>query len=139
VHCFGLSFCFPADRRETIGAAVYAGITAAVTFFASIHFAFGWVLGQLFLWAAWVAFMSWMIARVGLRRESMWWDARKEGEGGALGGGEKIGSIGRRGETGNGALEDRDVEGKGDPRDSGASEEADEDYPNTIIEVKRAP
>lgn len=61
---------------------VYVGITAAVTFTASVHFAFGWVLGQLFLWAAWVAFVSWAITKVGLRHERAWWNARREGRGG---------------------------------------------------------
>jgi hypothetical protein len=121
----------------SFAAAVYAGITAAVTFTTSIHFAFGWVLGQLFLWAAWVAFMSWVITRIGLQRESTWWEARKGGESGALAGGEKTGLIGRRGEIR--TVGEGDVKEKGDPQGSGVPEEAEEDDPNAIIEVKRVP
>lgn len=63
----------------TFAVAIYAGLTAAVTFSTPVSFAFGWVLGQLFLWAAFVALVSWFITRIGLRREKAWWDAKGAG------------------------------------------------------------
>ncbi|KAK7467325.1 hypothetical protein VKT23_004382 [Stygiomarasmius scandens] len=53
--------------------AVYCGITAAVTWAASLNFAFGWVLGQLFIWALVSAYGCYLLARRGLRKEEAWW------------------------------------------------------------------
>ena len=61
--------------------AVYAGITAAVTFKTSHRFAFAFVLGQFFVWALWTAFICWGITRSGLRKEREWWHATRQGEG----------------------------------------------------------
>jgi len=61
-----------------LSTAVYVGITAAVVFSAPVQFAFGWVLGQLFMWAAWTAFICWVITRYGLIKERAWWNARRE-------------------------------------------------------------
>jgi hypothetical protein len=122
----------------TFAVAVYAGVTAAVTFAASVHFAFGWVLGQLFLWAAWVAFISWVITRAGLQREAAWWDARREGEGGALVGGEK-----RREGEGKGegkrrvVVGEKAAKGKGDPEGSGAAGKGHGDDPAATVEEKQ--
>jgi len=59
-----------------ISGAVYCGLTAAVTWGAPLNFAFGWVLGQFFLWAL----VSWVgchfLARRGLQRERAYWDNR---------------------------------------------------------------
>jgi hypothetical protein len=59
-----------------IAGAVYCGLTAAVTWGADLNFAFGWVLGQFFIWA----FVSWVgchwLARRGLQRERAYWDQR---------------------------------------------------------------
>jgi hypothetical protein len=52
----------------------YFGITCAVTCGAPLHFAFGWVLGQFFIWAAMTAAGSWWLANRGLKREREWWD-----------------------------------------------------------------
>ncbi|KAJ3751839.1 hypothetical protein EV360DRAFT_89313 [Lentinula raphanica] len=56
--------------------AIYCGLTAAVTWAATLNFAFGWVLGQFFIWA----FLSWagchLLARRGLERERAYWDQR---------------------------------------------------------------
>ncbi|KAF5373957.1 hypothetical protein D9758_000711 [Tetrapyrgos nigripes] len=70
-------------------AAVYCGITAAVTWATPLNFAFGWVLGQFFMWIFVSAFGCYFLARRGLARERAWWAARgtdlkldKEGPGG---------------------------------------------------------
>ncbi|KAJ3936195.1 MAG: hypothetical protein NXY57DRAFT_282756 [Lentinula lateritia] len=59
-----------------ISGAIYCGLTAAVTWAATLNFAFGWVLGQFFIWA----FVSWVgchfLARRGLKRERAYWDDR---------------------------------------------------------------
>ncbi|KAJ3999890.1 hypothetical protein F5050DRAFT_1734634 [Lentinula boryana] len=76
--------------------AIYCGLTAAVTWAATLNFAFGWVLGQFFIWA----FLSWtgchFLARRGLARERAYWDNRgrtlfkeKTGPGGINEGGEE--------------------------------------------------
>lgn len=121
----------------TCAAAVYCGLTAAVTFSASVHFAFGWVLGQLFLWAAWVAFVSWVITRVGLQKERAWWDARRKGEGGIFVDGEKRRLDEGRGETGDRAAGEKHVKEGEDPQSSGAAREAYGYDPNAIMEEKR--
>jgi hypothetical protein len=123
----------------TFAVAVYVGVTAAVTFAASIHFAFGWVLGQLFIWAALVGFISWIITRIGLRRERAWWDARMEGEA-AFGPGEKKKRFGEEGgEMGNGATRDRDVKEKRDPQGSGTAVDDDRDDSNDYRDEKKKP
>ncbi|KAJ3985818.1 hypothetical protein F5890DRAFT_1564667 [Lentinula detonsa] len=76
--------------------AIYCGLTATVTWAATLNFAFGWVLGQFFIWA----FLSWIgchfLARRGLERERAYWDNRgrtlfkeKTGPGGINEGGEE--------------------------------------------------
>ncbi|KIK70102.1 hypothetical protein GYMLUDRAFT_236531 [Collybiopsis luxurians FD-317 M1] len=56
--------------------AIYCGLTAAVTWGAPLNFAFGWVLGQLFIWA----FLSFIgcrfLTRRGLERERAYWQHR---------------------------------------------------------------
>jgi len=59
---------------------LYMGLTAAVTWGAPLHFAFGWVLGQFFLWAALAALGCWWLTRRGLREESRWWEVNRRGE-----------------------------------------------------------
>ncbi|THU85657.1 hypothetical protein K435DRAFT_843182 [Dendrothele bispora CBS 962.96] len=56
--------------------AVYCGITAAVTWAAPLNFAFGWVLGQLFMWAFVSAVGCYFLSKRGLRREEAWWAQR---------------------------------------------------------------
>lgn len=58
---------------------VYFGITAAVTWTTPLDFAFAWVLGQLFLWAAVGAAGNWVISRWGLARERKWWNEERHG------------------------------------------------------------
>jgi len=55
---------------------VYCGITAAVTWGSPLNFAFGWVLGQFFIWAFVAAVGCYFLARRGLRRERAYWSKR---------------------------------------------------------------
>jgi hypothetical protein len=65
---------------------LYVGITAAVTWAAPFGFAFGWVLGQFFIWAAISVVGSWLLTRQGLAMERQWWCSQKHAEkGGSLG------------------------------------------------------
>ncbi|KAF8995698.1 hypothetical protein BDQ17DRAFT_1412087 [Cyathus striatus] len=73
----------------TLSTLVYTGITAAVTWASPLQFAFGWVLGQFFLWAGVSALGCVWITRRELRRERVWFE---EGEGRRLGG---LGRCGR--------------------------------------------
>lgn len=57
---------------------VHAGVTAAVAWGSSYHFAFGFVLGLFFIWAIVAGFGSWFIARTQLRKEHEAW-ARTHG------------------------------------------------------------
>jgi hypothetical protein len=107
----------------TFAVAVYVGVTAAVTFAASVHFAFGWVLGQLFLWAAWVAVVSWVITKVGLRKEAEWWNARREAEGGTLVDEKRRMSE----EKDDRVVGEKSEKGKGDPQGSGAGDAIGDD------------
>lgn len=53
---------------------LFVGITAAVTWASRLGFAFGWVLGQFFLWAGVSSLGSWALARWGLAKEKQWWN-----------------------------------------------------------------
>ena len=55
----------------------FVGITAAVTWACRLEFAFGWVLGQFFLWAGVASLGSWAIARWGLEKEKRWWNSQE--------------------------------------------------------------
>jgi len=59
---------------------LYVGITAAVTWAAPFDFAFGWVLGQFFIWAAVSALGSWMLTKWCLAAERHWWSQQKHAE-----------------------------------------------------------
>ena len=64
---------------------LYIGITAAVTWAAPFNFAFGWVLGQFFIWAAVSAIGSWVLTKWDLAMEGQWWSKQKYAEkGGSL-------------------------------------------------------
>lgn len=54
---------------------LYFGITAAVTWASPFDFAFGWVLGQFFVWAAVATVGSEMLRKWGLRKERTWWES----------------------------------------------------------------
>ncbi|KAF5340781.1 hypothetical protein D9611_007521 [Ephemerocybe angulata] len=57
----------------TICSLLYCGVTALVSWLAPLHFAFGWVLGQMFIWGAVCAFgCRYMVLR-GLKKEREWW------------------------------------------------------------------
>jgi len=56
--------------------AFYFGITAAVAWGSPLNFAFGYTLGQFFIWAAVSAAITTAIVKRGLRRERAWWAAR---------------------------------------------------------------
>jgi hypothetical protein len=58
---------------------IYTGLTAAVTWGASFRFAFGWVLGQFFLWMIVAGVGSWWLACRELRKEYEWWANGKGG------------------------------------------------------------
>jgi hypothetical protein len=58
---------------------VYAGLTAAVTWGAQFRFAFGWVLGQFFIWMIVAAIGSWLLAWRELKVEYRCW-AQEKGE-----------------------------------------------------------
>ncbi|KAF8964249.1 hypothetical protein BDZ97DRAFT_1817186 [Flammula alnicola] len=58
----------------TISAAVYCGVTAAVTWTTSLRFAFAWTLGQLFVWAGVSALGCRIIAKRSLKNERKWWE-----------------------------------------------------------------
>lgn len=58
---------------------VYAAITAAVTWGSPLNFAFGWVLGQLFLWMGVAAFGCWILVRRGMAEEKRWWAEKVAG------------------------------------------------------------
>lgn len=90
----------------TIAAIVYVAITSAVTWgapyvsylfshvyrrrrvstltrshlFSSLHFAFGWVLGQFFLWALVAGVGCYLLTRTGLKRERIWWEKNCESQ-----------------------------------------------------------
>lgn len=64
----------------SIACFVYVGITAAVTWAAPYDFAFGYVLGQFFIWAAVAAVGSKLLTRWGLKRELEWWRNQKHTE-----------------------------------------------------------
>ncbi|KAF8315424.1 hypothetical protein DL93DRAFT_2155295 [Clavulina sp. PMI_390] len=53
---------------------LYTGITAAVTWAAPLNFAFGYILGQLFLWLAVASLGSWAMVHWGLKRERAWFE-----------------------------------------------------------------
>jgi hypothetical protein len=59
---------------------VYTAITAAVTWGSPLNFAFGWVLGQLFLWMGVAAFGCWYLVRRGRNTEKRWWAERVAGK-----------------------------------------------------------
>ncbi|KAF9522578.1 hypothetical protein CPB83DRAFT_864229 [Crepidotus variabilis] len=61
-----------------ISSAVYCGATAAVTWTTPFRFAFGYTLGQLFIWGALSAVGCKLLARKGLRDERKWLQSRKE-------------------------------------------------------------
>ncbi|TFK37733.1 hypothetical protein BDQ12DRAFT_723815 [Crucibulum laeve] len=61
----------------TVAAVVYCGITAAVTWGSPLQFAFGWVLGQFFLWIGVSAAGCVWIVKRGMRREREWWNEQK--------------------------------------------------------------
>lgn len=54
---------------------LYFGITAAVTWASPFDFAFGWVLGQFFVWAAVATVGSEVLRKWGLRKERTWWES----------------------------------------------------------------
>jgi len=60
----------------TLQCALYAAITAAVTWGSQLNFAFGWVLGQLFLWIGVSAIGCTMLVRMGKNKEKRWWMER---------------------------------------------------------------
>jgi len=62
----------------TISAAVYCGVTAAVSWTTPLDFAFAWTLGQLFVWARVSAFGGKILANKGLRYERKWWAREME-------------------------------------------------------------
>lgn len=62
----------------TVSSAIYCGVTAAVTWTTSFRFAFGYTLGQLFVWAALSAVGCKYLARKGLRDERKWLETRTE-------------------------------------------------------------
>ncbi|KAF8993044.1 hypothetical protein BDQ17DRAFT_1546223 [Cyathus striatus] len=64
----------------TLSTLVYTGVIAAVTWASPLQFAFGWVLGQFFLWAGVSALGCVWITRRGLRREWIWFEAGGRGE-----------------------------------------------------------
>jgi len=120
----------------TFAVAVYAGVTAAVTFASSETFAFGWVLGQLFLWAGTVALLSWVITRIGLQREREWWEARMEGEGAFTSREMKRRSVEEKGEVGDGNDRETDIKEKEDPQRSGTTG-AHRDDPDPYMDEKK--
>ena len=120
----------------TFATAVYAGITAAVSFVASERFAFGWVLGQLFLWAFSVGVLCWVITRIGLRREREWWEARREGEGAFARHETKRRFVEERGDMGNGAEREKDLKEKEDPQSSGTAGDGTDDSDPYMDEKK---
>ena len=122
----------------TFAVVVYAGVTAAVSFAASPNFAFGWVLSQLFIWAAWVAFVCWVITRIGLRREKEWWEARMEGEGAFTPRETKERIVEKRGDMEDGIERDVDVKEKRDPQTSGAAGR-DQDDQDPYLDEKKMP
>ncbi|KAF8883762.1 hypothetical protein CPB84DRAFT_1789755 [Gymnopilus junonius] len=61
-----------------ISSTVYIGATAAVTFNTPLNFAFGWTLGQLFIWAGVSAIICRMIVKISLKKEREWWEREKE-------------------------------------------------------------
>ncbi|KAL0949301.1 hypothetical protein HGRIS_009378 [Hohenbuehelia grisea] len=61
----------------TFCAVVYCGITAAVTWTSPLNFAFGWVLGQFFLWMGASAVGCVILTKRGLRQERRWWEAER--------------------------------------------------------------
>ncbi|ESK96181.1 hypothetical protein Moror_7255 [Moniliophthora roreri MCA 2997] len=58
----------------TVMAAIYCGITAAVTWTTQLAWAFGWVLGQFFIWALFSGIGCYLISKWGLGREREWWN-----------------------------------------------------------------
>jgi len=75
-------------RRQTwywiFQSIIQFAITAAVTWGASYHFAFGWVLGQFFIWAFVAGFGSNRLAVYELRKEHAWWKENMKGEKGSV-------------------------------------------------------
>ncbi|KAF4617127.1 hypothetical protein D9613_005783 [Agrocybe pediades] len=63
----------------TVSAAVYCGVTAAVSWAAPLNFAFAWTLAQLFIWARLSAIGCRILSRRGLKQERLWWE-REKGE-----------------------------------------------------------
>ncbi|KAF9463463.1 hypothetical protein BDZ94DRAFT_612764 [Collybia nuda] len=64
----------------TLQSVIYAAITAAVTWGSPLDFAFGWVLGQLFLWMGVSAFGCWLLVKRGRAEEKRWWAEKLAGD-----------------------------------------------------------
>jgi hypothetical protein len=60
----------------TVCSALYCVVTALVSWLTPLNFAFGWVLGQMFIWGAVCAMGCKLLVRWGLKREKEWWDRR---------------------------------------------------------------
>lgn len=57
----------------TICSVLYCAVTALVSWLTPLHFAFGWILGQMFLWGAACSFGCRILVIKGLRKEKKWW------------------------------------------------------------------
>ncbi|KAF8158455.1 hypothetical protein B0H34DRAFT_708927 [Crassisporium funariophilum] len=61
----------------TVSSIIYCGVTAAISWGTPLRFAFGWVLGQLFVWAGVSALGCRLIAKKGLSDEHDWWSRER--------------------------------------------------------------